>query len=102
MELNSITGRRVNSTRIWPKDDYDYAIPGAITMKNNYENISTIVAREKFQFPLTQRDIPVPKFSTDTAALRRVYIFCGMLLTMLVISSVTIGILTHSLVIYCI
>ena len=117
MELNNITGRRVNSTRIWPNDDCGYAIPGAITTKtnrqiwpndnygceipgsitkNNYTDISTVAAKEKF--PPTLRDISVPNFVADTVALRRVYIFCGMLLTMLVISSVTIGILTHSLV----
>ena len=96
MELNNITGRRVNSTRIWPNNDYDYAIPGAITMKNNYENISTITATEKF--PHAPRDVTVPNFVADTVALRKVYIFCGMLLTLLVISSVTIGILIHSLV----
>ena len=74
--------------------------------EHEYMKIDTVA--ERMTTSRTPRDIPtrnvdgvdVSKPSTDAYALRKVQIFCLILLVMLVISSVTIGVLINMTVSY--
>ena len=88
-------------------DETTYETP--VTSKDEeteYMKIDTVA--ERMTTSRTTRDKPtrnvdgvdVSKPSTDTYALRKVHIFCLILLVMLVISSVTIGVLINMMVSY--
>ena len=88
-------------------DETTYETPVASRdEEHEYMKIDTVA--ERMTTSRAHRDIPtrnvdgvdVSKPSTDAYALRKVQIFCLILLVMLVISSVTIGVLINMMVSY--
>ena len=83
--------------------DSEYETPTASrNEENEYTRIGSMA--ETYGGPKTVGEtsnadkVRASKTETDKAALKKVYIFCGVLLALLVILAVTIGILTYTLV----
>ena len=87
-------------------DETTYETPVASREEHEYMKIDTVA--ERMTTSRTTRDKPtrnvdgvdVSKPSTDAYALRKVQIFCLILLVMLVISSATTGVLVNMMVSY--
>ena len=104
-EIPSMSGGKGTSYEIPSKfreRGTDYAIPATSNVdENEYTRISPIVnsSTEKSTPAIINDKGDVLNIMIEIAAFKKkVYIFCAVLLTMLVIVSVTLGVLTHSLV----
>ena len=83
-------------------DETTYETPVASRdEEHEYMKIDTVAERRTRDKPTRNVDgVDVSKPSTDAYALRKVQIFCLILLVMLVISSTTIGVLINMMVSY--
>ena len=98
--LHDIIGRMVNVD-----DETVYEIPDISKEDDdNYMKIKTLAERmttsrtTRYNQARNLDGVDVSKPENDTATLRKVQIVCGLLLMMLVVNSVTIGVLIHMLV----
>ena len=101
VELHDIPGRTGN---IIGDSGCDYEIPTTSNVdENDYMRLSSFV-KSTTETDTNNSSInvdrdDVPKTMTEIAALKRkLYIFCTILLTMLMVVSVIFGVLTHNLV----